>query len=328
VTRLLDMGVEPYLVASSLTGTVAQRLVRRVCSFCAEPFAPDAPSLEVMGITPADWAGDLPFRQGRGCDKCLHTGYKGRVGLYELFVADEAIRRMTVDRAASSAMKEQAIKDQGMRTLLGDGRLAVLAGKTTPEEVMRVSGSDGSAEKQALLGVRPMAQQTFAYTALDATGARRAGAIEAESREAAVARLAGEGRFVLEIGEAAGRPAVEPGAARSGKQPSRQDLALFTRRLADLASAGLPLDRVLQVVADQSESGALKRISEEALSDVRSGMPISQALAKHPKYFNSVFTQTLRAGEASGQFGEAGRARLAASSAKWRAGWPTIRKRK
>ena len=149
-----------------------------------------------------------------------------------------------------------------------------------------------------------MAQQTFAYTALDATGARRAGAIEAESREAAVARLAGEGRFVLEIGEAAGRPAVEPGAARSGKQPSRQDLALFTRRLADLASAGLPLDRVLQVVADQSESGALKRISEEALSDVRSGMPISQALAKHPKYFNSVFTQTLRAGEASGQFGE------------------------
>ena len=149
-----------------------------------------------------------------------------------------------------------------------------------------------------------MPQQMFAYTALDATGARRAGAIEAESREAAVARLAGEGRFVLEIGAADRRAQPEAGAARSGKQPSRQDLALFTRRLADLASAGLPLDRVLQVVADQSESGALKRISEEALTDVRSGMPISQALAKHPKYFNSVFTQTLRAGEASGQFGE------------------------
>ena len=138
VTRLLDMGVEPYLVASSLTGTVAQRLVRRVCPFCAAPSAPDASSLEVLGITPADWPGDVPFREGRGCDKCLHTGYKGRVGLYELFVADEAIRRMTVDRAASSAMKERAVKDQGMRTLLGDGKLAVLAGKTTPEEVMRV----------------------------------------------------------------------------------------------------------------------------------------------------------------------------------------------
>ncbi|MGI4791543.1 MAG: type II secretion system F family protein [Janthinobacterium lividum] len=149
-----------------------------------------------------------------------------------------------------------------------------------------------------------MAQQTFTYTALDSSGTHRAGAIEAESRDAAVARLATEGRFVLEIGASSARQTSEPGANRSGKQPSKQDLALFTRRLADLASAGLPLDRVLQVVADQSESGALKRISEEALVDVRSGMPISQALAKHPKYFNSVFTQTLRAGEASGQFGE------------------------
>lgn len=150
-----------------------------------------------------------------------------------------------------------------------------------------------------------MAQQTFAYTALDASGTRRAGAIEADSREAAVARLAAEGRFVLEIGASTRRQAASgPGEVSRGRQPSRQDLALFTRRLADLASAGLPLDRVLQVVADQSESGVLKHLSEDALTDVRSGMPISQALSKHPKYFNSVFTQTLRAGEASGQFGE------------------------
>ncbi|MDQ2798604.1 MAG: type II secretion system F family protein [Armatimonadota bacterium] len=149
-----------------------------------------------------------------------------------------------------------------------------------------------------------MAQQTFAYTALDASGARRTGAVEAESREAAVARLASEGRYVLDIAASANRQQATAGTSGRGKQPSRQDLALFTRRLADLASAGLPLDRVLQVVAEQSESGALKRISEETLVDVRSGMPISQALAKHPKYFSSVFTQTLRAGEASGQFGE------------------------
>ena len=151
-----------------------------------------------------------------------------------------------------------------------------------------------------------MAQQTFAYTALDAAGTRRSGAVEAETREAAVARLAAEGRYVLEIGAAGPRApstAQAPAGGR-GRAPSRQDLALFTRRLADLASAGLPLDRVLQVVAEQSESGVLKRISEEALTDVRSGLPVSQALAKHPKYFDGVFTQTLRAGEASGQFGE------------------------
>jgi type II secretory pathway component PulF len=151
-----------------------------------------------------------------------------------------------------------------------------------------------------------MAQQTFAYTALDAGGARRSGSVEADSREAAVARLAAEGRFVLEIGAAASRPGASAGGAPSaggGRQPSRQDLALFTRRLADLASAGLPLDRVLQVVAEQSESGVLRRVAEQALGDVRAGMPISQALAKHPRYFSDVFTQTLRAGEASGQFG-------------------------
>ena len=161
-----------------------------------------------------------------------------------------------------------------------------------------------------------MAQQTFAYTALDASGARRSGAVEAESREAAVARLAAEGRYVLDIGVSGRRPEASAETRRSGRPPSRQDFALFTRRLADLASAGLPLDRVLQVVAEQSESGALKRISEEALTDVRGGNPVSQALAKHPKYFSSVFTQTLRAGEASGQFGEVA------------AVWPTIRKRK
>jgi type II secretory ATPase GspE/PulE/Tfp pilus assembly ATPase PilB-like protein len=132
------MGVEPYLVASSLIGAVAQRLVRKNCAFCIEVDEPDRELLRAMGISKSDYAGTTPFRRGRGCDKCQHTGYKGRVGLYELFIIDEHIRRMTVDRASSNDMKDLAIKNQGMRTLLGDGVLAVLAGKTTPEEVMRV----------------------------------------------------------------------------------------------------------------------------------------------------------------------------------------------
>ena len=137
VTRLLDMGVEPYLVASSLVGVVAQRLLRRVCSNCAQPDSPDLASLRALGIS-----GDEPgarFMRGAGCEKCQGTGYKGRQGLYELLVVDEEIRRMTIDREASSRMKSHAIAAQGMRTLIGDGRLAVLAGKTTPEEVLRVS---------------------------------------------------------------------------------------------------------------------------------------------------------------------------------------------
>ena len=148
-----------------------------------------------------------------------------------------------------------------------------------------------------------MADPTWAYTALDAGGARKSGVIEAANREAALARLDAEGRFVLELNEGA---AVKAVATMTGnrRMPGKQDLALFTRRLADLAGAGLPLDRVLQVVSEQSESVMLREVAEETLNDVRAGSPISQALAKHPKLFPEVFTQTLRAGEASGQFAE------------------------
>src|SRR3712207_4079354 len=99
-----------------------------------------------------------------------------------------------------------------------------------------------------------MAHHTFAYTALDAAGARRTGVIESESKDAAVGRLAAEGRLVLEIRESSHAPAAETRTAGRRKPPSRQELALFTRRLADLSTAGLPLDRVLQVVSEQSES--------------------------------------------------------------------------
>ncbi len=137
ITRLLDMGVEPYLVASSLIGVCAQRLVRRNCSNCSGPSEENEDALRSVGITQAEAiAGNI--RRGKGCDKCQGTGYKGRSGLYELLMVDEQIRRSTVDRASSNVMKQHAIDAQQMRTLLGDGKEAVLAGKTTPEEVLRV----------------------------------------------------------------------------------------------------------------------------------------------------------------------------------------------
>jgi type IV pilus assembly protein PilC len=149
-----------------------------------------------------------------------------------------------------------------------------------------------------------MAAQAYAYKALDAAGAQRSGVIEAESKDAAIARLGTEGRFVLEIKEQSGSAAQDALPVGRKRPPSRQEIALFTRRMADLSAAGLPLDRVLQVVSEQSESATLKDVADEALADVRSGMPVSQALARHPRYFPDVYTQTLRAGEASGQFAE------------------------
>ncbi len=137
ITRLLDMGVEPYLAASSLIGVVAQRLLRRNCPFCSAPSKETDDALRSVGITQEE-AAKANIMRGKGCDKCQGSGFKGRQGLYELLSIDEKIRHMTVERASSGDIKAHAVEHLEMRTLLGDGRLAVLNGRTTPEEVLRV----------------------------------------------------------------------------------------------------------------------------------------------------------------------------------------------
>lgn len=149
---------------------------------------------------------------------------------------------------------------------------------------------------------------TFAYTALEPSGKKKTGFIDAASPEAAMASITAEGRFVLSISEQArkaGSTSSSKGEAKKkGGKAGRADLALFTRRLADLSAAGLPLDRVLQVISEQSESAMLTEVAESALTEVRGGKPVSEALSQYPKLFPEVYHQTLRAGEASGQFAD------------------------
>jgi type II secretion system protein E len=137
ITRLLDMGVEPYLAASSIIGIMGQRLLRRNCANCTEPAHETESALSSLNITDADLKGHTLMR-GKGCDRCQGTGFKGRTGLFELLVIDETIRKMTTQQASASAIKNYATESLNMRTLLEDGRRAVLEGKTTPEEVLRV----------------------------------------------------------------------------------------------------------------------------------------------------------------------------------------------
>jgi type II secretory pathway component PulF len=145
---------------------------------------------------------------------------------------------------------------------------------------------------------------TFAYTALEPSGKKKTGFIDAANKDAATAAILSEGRFVLDISESKVSSKTSDGDKRKKGSVSRSELALFSRRMADLSDAGLPLDRVLQVVAEQSECATLADVAEAALGEVRGGMPVSDALAMHPKLFAPVYTQTLRAGEASGQFAE------------------------
>jgi len=140
VARLIDLEVEPFLISSALLGVLAQRLVRRVCPHCCEEDEVSAAQLEMLSIVPERRAGRKLFR-GRGCDQCLGTGYRGRVGLYELLMMNDDLRRLVNRRASSGEIREAAMT-HGLRLLRADGADKALAGLTTVAEVLRVTQRD------------------------------------------------------------------------------------------------------------------------------------------------------------------------------------------
>jgi len=135
VTRLIDMGVEPFLIASSLEGILAQRLIRKICPGCKTPYEPSEAVLEQIGLS-AHEVGDKNFYYGSGCDLCSHTGYKGRKGIYELLDVTEPIRDLINQRAPSVVIRQKAI-ELGMATLRADGLRNIFDGETTIEEVLK-----------------------------------------------------------------------------------------------------------------------------------------------------------------------------------------------
>jgi type II secretion system protein E len=141
ITRLLDMGAEPYLVASSLIASVAQRLVRQICPQCKEVAQYSDAALRDFGLDPQG-PERHQLRRGAGCDACGRTGYRRRLGVFELLPIDDTVRQMIVDRTPATLIKQHGVK-QGMRTLMMDGRDKALAGVTTIDEVVRVCQADG-----------------------------------------------------------------------------------------------------------------------------------------------------------------------------------------
>ncbi|MCA9236951.1 MAG: Flp pilus assembly complex ATPase component TadA, partial [Planctomycetales bacterium] len=137
VTRMLDLGIEPYLLSSSLLGVMAQRLVRRVCAECGAPRDPTADEATLLAEAPAE-SRPATVISGDGCDACRKSGYRGRVGVYELLKVDEAIRQQVQTRANATAIRDEAV-GAGMRLLRDDGLQKIAAGMTTPSEVLRVT---------------------------------------------------------------------------------------------------------------------------------------------------------------------------------------------
>jgi len=137
VMRLADMGIETYLVAATVVGIMAQRLCRKVCSNCKEPYRIPASFLSKFGYKPEEPDAQVTLYEGKGCEECRFKGYKGRVGLYELMTMNEEIAELVVRRAPVADIREAA-KANGMLELREDGLLKILEGMTTPDEVMRV----------------------------------------------------------------------------------------------------------------------------------------------------------------------------------------------
>ncbi|MDZ7814637.1 MAG: type II secretion system ATPase GspE [Planctomycetota bacterium] len=140
VTRLLDLGVEPFLVASSVIAVMAQRLVRRVCPHCRESYEPSDKELMSLALTRDELPDGLLYR-GTGCDECLDTGYQGRVGIFELLRMDDEVRSQVMRKEDSTVIKRDAV-DRGLKTLRMDGAEKVKKGLTTVDEVVRVSQMD------------------------------------------------------------------------------------------------------------------------------------------------------------------------------------------
>jgi type IV pilus assembly protein PilB len=136
VTRLSDIGIEPYVTASALVGVVAQRLMRRLCAHCKRPYTPDAETLRGMSV-PEEDAATLTFYRAVGCEQCNHTGYRGRVGIYEIMPVTDALRRLIAQRGTEAQIREAALA-AGMTSIGADGLSKVKAGVTTPDELLRV----------------------------------------------------------------------------------------------------------------------------------------------------------------------------------------------
>ena len=142
ITRLIDIGVKPFLVSTSLRAAVAQRLTRKICKQCKKPYTPEPNELRSLNITPQQ-AANATFMRGEGCQNCNGTGYRGRAGIFEMFVVNEEIQRMIYDNVGTAKLRDKA-RSLGMRTMREDGVRKVLAGLTSIDEVVSITVGDAS----------------------------------------------------------------------------------------------------------------------------------------------------------------------------------------
>lgn len=261
ITRLQDMGVEPFLLSSSLTGVMAQRLVRTLCSDCRQAAPATDEEKRLMGISDTH---AVTLYHPQGCPACNHKGFRGRTAIHELIVVDATLRDL-IHRQAGELELERYVRQHS-------------------------AGNHG--------GVMAL----FYYQALERNGRKTKGMIEADS--ARHARQLLRGKDLIPVHIEARMNASAGGLLQRRRHAHRRvaaaDLALFTRQLATLVQAAMPLETCLQAVSEQSEKLHVKSLGMALRSRIQEGYTLSDSLREHPRVFDSLFCSMVAAGEKSG----------------------------
>ena len=281
VTRLIDMGIEPFLIASSLTGVIAQRLVRVICPDCKESYKPSDVELSYFSGQPSA----INLYRGRGCGKCSGKGYVGRTGIFELFIMTDEIRHMITEKTDSQSIKNLA-SSKGMRTLRADGIEKVLKGITTLEEVLRVTQSEIRGGEKTM--------PIFQYKGYKSDGTETTGSIEADGLKDAVSKVKDSGLFPKEV-----REYIHREKRLFLKRDDASLLPAITRQLSILLSSGVPLLEALKSLAEDNK-GSWKGILIGIREGIAGGSSLSRTMSEHKDIFPEFYMNMIAAGETSG----------------------------
>lgn len=286
ITRLRDMGLESFLIGSSLLGVIAQRLVRRLCTHCRTTSPLDANEKALFSFMAAP--PDAIYR-AVGCEHCRQSGYQGRAGIHEFLVVDSAMRRAIHEDKDEMSLETQLFKHA--YSLRENGLLKVIGGVTSLEEVMRVTAERGGC-----------VMAFYAWTATDAAGKTQRGTLQAEGQKQVRQWLREQKLMPVSITET--RETAAGGKAKTGVKLSTPVLSMFTRQLSTLVNAALPLESALKAISKQTEDKKLAAMVVEIREKVVEGHTLFDAFSQFPRTFDKLYCTLVMAGEKTGHLGD------------------------